>query len=124
MSVGSNFDREKNVALAQKRLLEHYPDVAFSPVMDTEGLGMKRPCRFFNLMARFSTCSSTHEITTVLKKIEQEAGRTSEEKAQEIIRLDLDLLVCDGEVLKPKDLERDFVRQGIGFLQSADLLEQ
>ena len=53
---------------------------------------------------RFSSC---------LKAIEREAGRMPEEKKQEIVRLDLDLLSCDDTVYKPDDLKRDYICRGL-----------
>ena len=48
---------------------------------------------------------------------ETEAGRLPQDKPREIVRLDLDLLMCDGRVLKPADMERAYVRQGMEELK-------
>ena len=48
-----------------------------------------------------------------MKDIEREAGRTPEEKKQEIVRLDIDLLSCDNRVYKPEDLKRDYIIRGL-----------
>ena len=53
-----------------------------------------------------------------LKAIEREAGRVPEDKPREIVRLDIDLLSCDGRVLKPADMERGYVRQGLKELMN------
>ncbi len=66
---------------------------------------------FINQLARFSSDVQPKEIEQQLKEIEHLAGRTPEEKALEVVRLDLDLLMADEEVLRPKDLQRDFVQQ-------------
>ena len=62
-----------------------------------------------------------HEITLYLKSIEREAGRTSEEKKQEIVRLDIDLLSCDNRVYKPEDLKRDYIVRGLEDRKSTRL---
>ncbi len=36
-----------------------------------------------------------------------------EEKKQEIVRLDIDLLSCDNRVYKPEDLKRDYIIRGL-----------
>jgi 2-amino-4-hydroxy-6-hydroxymethyldihydropteridine diphosphokinase len=51
-----------------------------------------------------------------LKQIERDNGRLPEDKAQGIVKLDIDLLKFDDYVLKPKDLEKDFVMEGIKLL--------
>ena len=48
-----------------------------------------------------------------MKNIEREAGRTPEEKEQEIVRLDIDLLACDSKVYKPEDWKRDYIVRGL-----------
>ena len=46
-------------------------------------------------------------------RFSREAGRMPEEKKQEIVRLDLDLLSCDDTVYKPDDLKRDYICRGL-----------
>ena len=53
----------------------------------------------------------------VVENIEQEQGRLPEDKVQGIVKLDIDLLVYDDDVLKPKDLEREFVKIGLEELE-------
>jgi 2-amino-4-hydroxy-6-hydroxymethyldihydropteridine diphosphokinase len=43
-------------------------------------------------------------------------GRLPEEKSQGVVRIDIDLLMYDDSVLKPADLERDFVVEGLKSL--------
>ena len=121
ISIGTNENREVNLDFAHRQLGRLYPDIAYSPVLDTQAVGMKHPCRFLNQVACFHTQTTREETRSDLKRIEKEAGRTPEEKIREIIRLDLDLLIYDGEVLKPHDLERSFVREGLDFFHE-DLL--
>jgi 2-amino-4-hydroxy-6-hydroxymethyldihydropteridine diphosphokinase len=44
-------------------------------------------------------------------------GRCAEDKEQGIVRLDIDILVYDHEILKPADLERDYVQEGLKALK-------
>ena len=89
--IGSNVNRKENLALARKRLSELFPNIRFSAEADTDA----------------------DEIILHLKDIEREAGRTPEEKKQEIVRLDIDLLSCDSRVYKPEDLKRDYIIRGL-----------
>ena len=115
ISIGTNEDREVNLDFAHKKLCSLYPDILFSPVLDTKAIGMKHACRFLNQVACFHTHATSEETKSDLKRIEIEVGRTPEEKVNEIIRLDLDLLIYDGKVLKPYDLKRNYVREGLAF---------
>ncbi|MEG1685869.1 MAG: 2-amino-4-hydroxy-6-hydroxymethyldihydropteridine pyrophosphokinase, partial [Bacteroides sp.] len=39
------------------------------------------------------------------------AGRQPEDKAQELVKLDIDLLIYNHQILKSKDLERDYIKE-------------
>ena len=101
--IGSNVNRKENLALARKRLSELFPNIRFSAEADTEPLFFRRQALFANQVARFTSDSDAGEVILHLKDIEREAGRTPEEKKQEIVRLDIDLLSCDSRVYKPED---------------------
>lgn len=113
ISISSNKQRKENLELARKRLSELFPGIRFSAEEETAPLYFRRPDLFSNQVARFMSRRQADEVTSRLKTIEQEAGRTSEEKKQEIVRLDLDLLACDSVIYKPEDLERDYVARGL-----------
>ena len=115
--IGSNEHRKENLALARKRLIELYPDIRFSAEMDTEPLFFRRPALFSNQVARFASDDNAEEVTLRLKAIEREAGRMPEEKKREIVRLDIDLLSCDGKVLRPKEMKRDYICRGMRELE-------
>ncbi|MDO4163903.1 MAG: 2-amino-4-hydroxy-6-hydroxymethyldihydropteridine diphosphokinase [Bacteroides sp.] len=117
ISIGSNEHRKDNLALARRRLSELFPGIRFSEEEETRPLFFRRPEMFSNQVARFISDSGADEITSQLKAIEREAGRRPEEKAQEIVKLDLDLLSCDSIIYKPEDLKRDYIRRGLEGLR-------
>lgn len=113
ISIGSNEQRRENLELARRRLTELFPGIRFSEEEETEPLFFHRPNQFSNQVACFTSDNSAEEITVCLKAIEREAGRRPEEKEQEIVRLDIDLLSCGDTVYKPKDLKRDYIQRGL-----------
>lgn len=117
ISIGSNERRKDNLALARRRLSELFPGICFSKEEETKPLFFRRPNLFSNQVARFASDRQAEEITSWLKAIEREAGRTPEEKKQEIVRLDIDLLSCDAVVYKPEDLKRDYILRGLKDLE-------
>ncbi len=119
ISIGSNERRQENLMLARKRLSELFPDISFSAEEETQPLFLRRTALFSNQVARFVSAAQPVEILVRLKAIEREAGRKSEDKKQEIIRLDIDLLSCDDTVYKPEDLKRDYVVRGLEQLSVA-----
>jgi 2-amino-4-hydroxy-6-hydroxymethyldihydropteridine diphosphokinase len=98
---------------AREALKVHFPDIRFSKEMETEAIGEKFLSPFSNQVASFETTLSSEEVRHILKEIERTHGRSPEDKAQGIVKLDIDLLMVDDRVLKPKDLEKDFVLEGM-----------
>lgn len=117
IGIGSNWQRTEHMSLARCRLNEYFPGIRFSDEVETEPLFFRRPDKFSNQVACFTSSRTAEEVKSMLKSIEREAGRMPEDKAQEIVKLDIDLLLCDDRILKPKDLERPFVRKGIEALR-------
>ena len=116
LCLGSNFYRIAHMAYAQRELKKHFPTIRFSEEMETEAIGSRFLSPFSNQVASFETTLSSEEVRAILKQIERDLGRLPEEKSQGVIRIDIDLLMYDDCVLKPADLERDFVKEGLKSL--------
>ena len=115
--IGSNEQQKDNLALARRRLKELFPDICFAEEEETKPLCSKRMVPFANQVARFRSDCPAEEVNALLKAIEREAGRKPEDKAREIIWLDIDLLACDTTVFKPEDMQREYVRKGLSQLE-------
>lgn len=113
ISIGSNEQQKENLSLARKRLKELFLVFVFLRKKRLNRFISACSSLFSNQVARFISSSDAAEITSCLKAIEREAGRMPEEKKQEIVRLDLDLLSCDDTVYKPDDLKRDYICRGL-----------
>lgn len=117
LCIGSNCKQEENVRFARQRLSEHFPSIRFAPEEETVPFGLQNPSPFLNQVAWLETSRSEPEVRAILKEIEREAGRSAADKEKEIVRLDIDLLSCDEQVLKPRDMQYDYVQRGIGYLK-------
>lgn len=111
VSIGSNEGREANMALARGELQRRFADVCFSSEKETLPLNLRRTRHFSNQLAWFTSPLLPDGVREQLKQIERLSGRCPEEKEQEIIRLDLDLLWADDQVLRPADLDRPYIRE-------------
>ena len=98
ISIGSNEQRRENMELARRRLTELFSGIRFSEEEETVPLFFHRPNLFSNQVACFASDNPVEEVTACLKAI---------------VRLDIDLLSCDGTVYKPKDLKRDYILRGL-----------
>ena len=111
--MGSNFDAATRLSAARSVLLSHFPDICFSQEMVTEAIGSGFLSPFHNQVARLTTPLDAASVRNLLKGIEQAQGRLPEDKPNGIVKLDIDLLKYDDCVLKPEDMEREFVLVGM-----------
>ena len=116
LCLGSNSDRSAQMASARRDLEHHFPGIRFSTEIETEAIGDRFLSPFSNQVAWFETSYPAEEVRGILKQIERDHGRLPEDKAQGIVKLDIDLLRFDNEVLKPADLEKDYVITGMNEL--------
>lgn len=116
IELGSNEPSEATVRSVQDVLRTCFPSVRFGRLRQTEPVGIASPRPFFNISGRFETHLTQEEVTALFKRIEADHGRRPEDKAQNIVRIDIDLLVYGDTVLKAKDLQREYVRAGLADL--------
>ena len=102
---------------ARKALREFFPTIRFNKEMTTEAIGEKFLSPFSNQVAKVETSLTIEEVRNLLKKIEKDNGRLPEDKELGIVKLDIDLLKYDDLILKPNDMEKDYVLKGISSLQ-------
>lgn len=110
--LGSNYEAERNIAYAKERLAHLFPNIRFSRNLQTAPIDMACSDLFINAVAEGTVSMSGDaptKITNLLKQIERECGRKSVDKAANIVRLDLDLLLCGDEKFKLTDWEREYV---------------
>ena len=116
LCLGSNSNRHFHMEEARKALMKLFPNIRFSKEMTTEAIGDKFLSPFSNQVAKLETSLTIEEIRNLLKKIEKDNGRLPEDKEQGIVKLDIDLLKFDDLILKPSDMEKDYVLEGMKFL--------
>lgn len=100
LCLGSNTDAERNVAMAREMLDSLLPDIRWEEARWTEPVDFPYPALFLNQLATFTTQMSCDEVRTKFKEIERQCGRLPEDKAQGIVRMDIDLLTYGEETLK------------------------
>ena len=111
VSVGSNIDREDNIAMALRLLEASFGELQCSSVYESEAVGFDSD-PFYNLVVGFDTTYKPREIQDALHCIEEASGRTRT-KGLSARTLDLDLLLyddlvidADGLVLPRADINR------------------
>lgn len=111
--LGCNVDREKNIGLACRELEAVLSDVYWADSRWTEPVNFPNPAVFCNRVAFFVTDLEAGEVCEQFKRVERLCGRTPSDKANGIVKMDIDLLAFDHRVLKPEDWERDYVKTSV-----------
>lgn len=113
LCMGSNKDRHAHMAYTRKALDRIFPDIRYGEEMETEAIGELFLSPFSNQVAIFHTPLNIDETKAILKGIEKENGRMPEDKAKGVVKMDIDLLAYDDLILKPDDMEKNYVQKGI-----------
>ena len=116
LCMGSNTNRFTQLSDARKVLSEAFPDIHFGELMETQAIGSGFHSPFSNQLARFTPTLSSESVNNLFKELERHSGRLPGDKAQGIVKLDIDLLTFDNKVLKPEDMKREYIRRGISLL--------
>lgn len=104
VSIGSNVEPERHVALALAGLRDRFGDVEVSPTYRTAAVGFDGD-DFLNLVVAFETDRSVESVDADLDAIEAAAGRSRNAARFAPRTLDLDLLLYGDAVM-----ERDGIR--------------
>ena len=107
LCMGSNTNRYAQLSVAREALRTTFPDIHFGEMMETEAVGSGFHSPFSNQLAKFSTTLSPDSVRDLF---------IPEDKAQGVVKLDIDLLVFDNKILKPEDMEREYIRRGMSVL--------
>lgn len=123
VSIGSNIDRERNVARGVELLREHYGELRLSPVYETRAVGFDGE-NFYNLVAAFTADAPVEAINDELHRIEDRCGRDRSGPRFSSRTLDIDLLLYDDEVRESESLtlpRREITEQAFVLKPLADI---
>lgn len=104
VSIGSNIDKEKNVAIAVRALDSYYRPLTISSVYESPPFGF-RGDNFYNLVVSFDTDEVVTEVATRLTEIERICGRVRSDKTFDSRTLDMDLLLYGDLVQHDKEVD-------------------
>lgn len=116
VGLGSNQDKEKNMAHAVELLRDYFVSIRFSGAVYTEPVNMLNPSLFLNQVAVAFTEEEPYEIIKYFKSVEKQLGRMPEDKLKENIPIDIDLLQWNDCVLKPSDIQRSYIQTALLML--------
>lgn len=122
LGLGSNDgDREAHLRHALSFLDEisaaaYYSSPYESPALSGQTI-VNKP-HYLNSVAAIDFDGDLDTLRAMLKACEVMEGRTTSARADGKVPLDIDVVIADGEILRPADFKRYFFRQGYEELLS------
>lgn len=115
LGIGSNMaDGHRRVAEALDFLGSVLVEMKTSPIYTTAAVS-GHGHDYANAVARGVTSLEYDELNRLLKQYEMAAGRTDEARRRGEVAVDVDIVMMDGDTVRPKDASQDYFR--IGFSQ-------
>lgn len=112
IGLGSNTtDREYQITKAIEHICAYLQKCSISSVYESEACnGKDKP--YLNAVIHGSTTHDYDTVVKFLKDWEAECGRTQVDTLEGIIPIDLDLVIWDEHIKRPKDFERHYFNLG------------
>lgn len=104
ISIGSNIEPDKHIRAGVSALASQFGKLRLSSVYQADAIGFIG-APFLNLIAAFDTQLSATEVDAILDNIEQDNGRTSQQKKFNPRTLDLDLVLYGNYISNDPQLE-------------------
>lgn len=108
LALGSNSEQEVNMYKAKALLVALFGTIDFSKVVWTQPIGI-RSNDFLNCLAVSRTSLDVARLNSALKKIEHLCGDTSENRKENVVKMDIDILRYDTTIMHEKDWDRPYI---------------
>ena len=113
VGIGSNIDAEKNVSAAKRMLGEKLNVLRESEFVRTRPIGPRQQQDFLNGSLLLKTRLGLKQLKILLKGVEIALGRGVKEDRYGPRKMDLDILVWNGEIVDSDVYERGFLRRSV-----------
>ena len=121
LSIGSNSrDREWQMKHGIEWLRHTLSNTRVSSVYNTLAVN-GRDADYLNAVISASTKLSLDDAVALMKQYESVCGRTQASKLQGVIPIDIDIVLWNGEVIRPADFAQQYFQHGWQELKTVDL---
>ncbi len=118
ISISSNEQADKNIALTKEILEKEFSNVKFSSVINTKPVGEGYPQRYFtNTAVSLTSRLNEDEMKDFLRSVEEKLGRTPELKKQKIVPVDLDIIIVGHQIVHKDYANFSFLRKLIAEIR-------
>ena len=115
ISLASNYGQQQNLHRARQCLEQilsscHYTEAIWTEPFSSSVVGGASPAMYLNQLVTATTTLSVKTLESSLKAVERQLGRTAADRCQGIVRIDLDLMLYDGNRYHLKDWSRPYIQ--------------
>ncbi len=118
ITLGCNIDKGIHIPYVLNLLADKVVICGQTPLMTTEPIDFPYPSDdFANIAFVVKTSLSQQEFCDFLHQLEQDCGRNEENSRlyPEFVPMDLDLILWNESLVKPRDLSRGYVQDGLAY---------
>lgn len=121
--LASNTEANEHIMAAMDRLNTLFPsDIRFSKLISSDAINKagevdKEGGSYLNALCLATSEMSRNRLESLLKEIEAGMGRKQDDKAKKKVVIDLDLVVWNGEIVRPWDVAQTFYQSCLISLQ-------
>jgi 2-amino-4-hydroxy-6-hydroxymethyldihydropteridine diphosphokinase len=116
IAISTNQEPLRQIEAVRNALQQPFPEAVFSDFVSTKAIGDHYKTPFYNGAVRIVTALSLEALTTLLKHMEQQAGRTPEMKIAGIVPIDLDIIVHNDAIVHRDYARFPFVKKAVDEL--------
>lgn len=118
LGIGSNYpDSFNRVEQCCKEISFMVNKATFSSIYQTEAVCSKPAPSYHNCVALIETEIPYNDLKALFKEMEYKAGRNPQDKEKGLVVIDIDIVVWNDEILKPKDMEHSYMKIGLKELE-------
>ena len=116
LCIGSNLEpRHARVSESIKKISFLLDAMRYSALYETPEIhGIGRP--YVNVVVAGNCPLDLDNLNAQCKRLEEEAGRTPEARSRGDVPVDIDIVIWNGEVVRPNDARQHFFRIGAAQL--------
>lgn len=118
IGIGSNINAQANIAKVLNLLESHLVVMQVSTMVQTKAIGITDQPDYTNGAVRILTEMSMEQLSSFLKKLEDQMGRDRTQPKFGPRNIDLDILIWNNEIVDEDYYTREFLRQSaqeLGF---------
>lgn len=123
LSIGSNTFAKTNIDKAKRMLIYLFPNIVFSEPILSEPEEDNLKYLFRNILACCTTNLTLDEVTNKIKQTERAVGRTSKDKYNGKVIIDIDILKFGDEIIRPQDFEKEYIQQLLAIFEIPEFPE-